>query len=454
MKLFEAVENLDPAAMAEDMLALMARLFPICRSITGEGVRATLRAVGERIPLQMQEVASGTPVLDWSVPKEWNIRDAWVKGPDGRKVIDFAASNLHVVNYSIPVRQTLSLEALKPHLFTLPDHPDWIPYRTSYYREDWGFCLSHRQLLELLPGDYEVCIDSTLREGSLTYGECRLPGESESEDDGEILISTHVCHPSLANDNLSGIAAAVTLADLLSRVERRHRFRFLFIPGTIGSITWLSRNESQVPHIRHGLVLTGLGNPGLATYKRSRRGDAEIDLVAAHVLARDPVPGRLIDFFPYGYDERQYCSPGFDMPVGRLTRTPHGEYPEYHTSADHLTFVRKELLADSVLVCARILAVLEENRRYLNLQPKGEPQLGRRGLYGSVGGMQSVGVDQMALLWVLNLCDGRHTLLDIAERANMPFATVLRAKNFLVAKSLLAETAEKMNEPAGAIKTI
>ena len=419
----------------EAMHALVAELYPICRSITGEGLRETLRRLQRLVPLELHEVPSGTQVLDWTVPKEWNVRDAWVADPTGERVVDFRAHNLHVLNYSTPVRRRMSLAELRPHLFTLPEHPDWIPYRTSYYAENWGFCLAHRALERMREGEYEVCIDSTLQPGHLTYGELFLPGTSEDE----ILFSCHSCHPSLANDNLAGTAVAVWLARQLSALPRRHGMRFLFIPGTIGSITWLAGNEAAAGRIRHGLVLSCLGDAGRSTYKRSRRGNAPVDRAAAHVL-RHAGDHELLDFIPYGYDERQYCSPGFDLPVGCLTRTPNGRFPEYHTSADNLDFVKPAALEDSLAKALAIVEVLEQDGTYLNLSPKGEPQLGRRGLYGNTGGTTPPGFE-MALLWVLNLSDGRHGLLDIAERSGTPFRVIRQAADALVKHALLRAVA-------------
>lgn len=414
------------------MHALIAELYPTCRSITGDGFRASLRRLEALIPIVQTEVASGTQVFDWTVPKEWNIRDAWIADSTGRRVVDFRASNLHVVNYSVPVRARMPLAELRPRLHTLPSQPDLIPYRTSYYAETWGFCLTQRQLDALPEAEYEVVIDSTLTPGHLTYGECVIPGET----DDEVLISVHSCHPSLANDNLSGMVVAAFLARELSAAPRRHTFRFLFIPGTIGSITWLSLNADRTPRIRHGLVLSCLGDPGPSTYKRSRRGNAVVDRAAAHVLG-EAGPHTLLDFIPYGYDERQYCSPGFDLPVGCLTRTPNGRFPEYHTSADNLTFVTPEALEDSLEKCRRIVEILEHDGAYLNQNPHCEPQLGRRGLYRATGGNELPGFE-MALLWVLNLSDGRHTLLDIAERATVPFRVILKAAQALEGVGLLA----------------
>jgi aminopeptidase-like protein len=416
-----------------EMYALIAELFPICRSITGDGVRRTLEILRKRVALAVHEVPTGTPVFDWTVPKEWNVRDAYVATPDGRRVIDFNRSNLHLMGYSVPVRERLSLARLREHLFSRPDFPDAIPYRTSYYQEAWGFCLSHRELETLPNGDYDVVVDTTLEPGSLTYGECFIPG---AEDD-EVLLSCHVCHPSLCNDNLSGIALVTELAGYLASQPRRYSYRLVFVPGTIGSITWLARNEHQVSRIKHGLVVTGVGDAGPFTYKRSRRGDAEIDRAAAHVLRHAGSSHRVVDFSPYGYDERQYCSPGFDLPVGCFMRTPHGEYREYHTSADDLSFVTPASLGKAFHACRAILDVLEGNLSYVNQSPKGEPQLGKRGLYRSLGGGLDRASREMAMLWVLNLSDGRHTLLDIAERAGLSFPAVREVATALADHGLL-----------------
>ncbi|HXT50102.1 MAG TPA: DUF4910 domain-containing protein, partial [Thermoanaerobaculia bacterium] len=353
------VRELDLASTGAAMHALATELQPIPRSLTGDGVRATLAAIAERIPLVVHEVPSGTPVLDWTVPREWNLRAAWVKGPDGATVVDAANSPLHVVGYSVPVRARLPLADLQAHLHSLPEHPDWVPYRTSYWRETWGFCLPHHQREALPNGEYEVCVDATLTDGALTYGECFLPGESVRE----VLISTHVCHPALANDNLSGIALTTFLAERLATVPRHYGYRFLFVPGTIGSITWLARNEDAVARIDHGLVVANVGDPGGFHYKRSRRGDAPIDRAVPRALAGLGESVEVEDFVPFGYDERQYNSPGFDLPVGSLTRTPWSRYPEYHTSADDLTLVRPQSLAGSLRAYLAVAGLLEAEAR-------------------------------------------------------------------------------------------
>jgi aminopeptidase-like protein len=419
--------------IGREMYELIAALYPLCRSITGDGVRKTLGVLQKHVPLEVREVPTDTSVFDWTVPKEWNIRAAYVKNSKGERILDFQRSNLHVVGYSIPVRKTVSLRELREHLHTLPEHPDWIPYRTSYYKESWGFCLSHKQFLELGEGEYEVCIESSLANGHLTYGEYYLRGERTDE----VLLSCHVCHPSLCNDNLSGIALATFLAKFLSSQSLRYSYRFLFIPGTIGSITWLCLNEARVSQIKHGLVLACVGDPGKSTYKKSRRGNAEIDRAVAHVLKHCGSDYDIVDFSPYGYDERQFCSPAFNLSVGCLMRTPHGRFPEYHTSADNLDLVQPSYVADSFAKCLAVLQVLENNKTYVNQNPKCEPQLGKRGLYRTIGGQADARLNELAMLWVLNLSDGCHSLLDIAERSGMAFSVIHQAADALVSHDLL-----------------
>jgi aminopeptidase-like protein len=428
-----ATSTAPSADLGLELHDFVTELFPICRSITGDGLRATLRRIGECVPLEIHEVASGTKVFDWTIPPEWNIRDGYVKDSAGRRVIDFNACNLHVVNYSAPVDRRMRLSELREHLATIPEHPGWIPYRTSYYKESWGFCLSHDAALQLEDGEYQVFIDSTLQDGHLSYGECYLQGSSEDE----VLVSAHVCHPSLANDNLSGVSIAAYLARFIASRPHRLSYRFLFVPGTIGSITWLHANRERVAAIRHGIVLTCLGDPGSMTYKRSRQGDAAVDRAAVHVLAHSGDPYDVLDFSPDGYDERQYCSPAFDLPVGCLMRTPHHRFAQYHTSADDLDFVRPESLADSFEKALGVLTVLDRDAPYVNLNPECEPQLGRRGLFRAAGGLKDESVDELALLWVLNLSDGRHTLLDIAERSHLGFDAVRAAADALLAHELL-----------------
>ena len=433
------VDQSNPTELGAAMHQLMTALYPICRSITGDGVRQSLRLLQTQIPLTLHEVPTGTPVFDWTVPQEWNIRDAYVKNARGEKVIDFQQHNLHVLNYSVPVDRRMPLAELKEHLYSLPDQPQSIPYRTSYYSENWGFCLAHDQLLQLEEGEYEVYIDSTLADGHLTYGELILPGTSPET----ILISCHCCHPSLCNDNLSGMVLSTYLAKALieqrATVSHRYTYRFLFIPGTIGSITWLSLHEEEAHQIQHGLVVACVGDEGPLTYKKSRRGDAEIDRAVAHVLAQRNQPYTIVDFAPLGYDERQYCSPGFDLAVGSLSRTPYGRFPQYHTSDDNLSFVTAAALGDAWATYWAVLQLLEQNRTYINLSPKGEPQLGRRGLYGAFGGKKDAKASEVTMLWVLNFADGQHSLLDIAERSGYGFELVAEVAATLQTHGLLKE---------------
>ena len=412
---------------------LAARIYPICRSITGEGVRQTLRCLRELVDIELHEVPSGTQVLDWTVPREWSLRDAYIADAAGRRIVDLARSNLHVMSYSTAVDAVMPLAMLKEHVFTLPDQPDLVPYRTSYYAERWAFCMSHRQLAALPDGLYRVVIDAALAPGSLTYGEYVVNGSS----DEEVLLSTHICHPSLANDNCSGLALLAHLAQHLGGIRTRYTYRFLFVPGTIGAITWLARNEDRVGRIKHGLVISCVGDGDGPVYKRSRRGNAAIDRVMAHLLGHAGPAARMIDFSPYGYDERQYCSPGFNLPVGMFQRGQYGVFPEYHTSADNLDFIRPEYLAESFKLIAEAITILENDRLLLNVLPKGEPQLGRRGLYDAIGGGKDAPQMRMAFLWLLNLADGQHTLLDMAERSGIRFDLLAAAANLLERHGLL-----------------
>ncbi|HEY7300654.1 MAG TPA: DUF4910 domain-containing protein [Xanthobacteraceae bacterium] len=437
MSSWEGRKSVGDRAITSDIgaaiYAFAAKIFPLCRSITGNGVRQTLREIAAHIPLDIHEVPTGTPVLDWTIPREWNIRDAYIKDERGKKIVDFNDSNLHVMSYSVPVRGHMALGELKRHIYTQPDQPDAIPYRTSYYAENWAFCLPHRQFEAMPEGTYEVSIDSSLTDGHLTYGEFFHRGET----DEEFLLSTHVCHPSLANDNCSGIALLTQIAKRISLSRTRCSYRFLFVPGTIGAIAWLARNQDRIPHIRHGLVISMVGDGGGPTYKRSRRGNAEIDRAMIHTLLHSGRPSTILDFFPYGYDERQYCSPGFNLPVGLFQRSKFGSIPQYHNSRDDLEFIRPDHMAESCRLIAETISVIEDNRTYRNLAPKGEPQLGRRGLYGAIGGDPESAAANMAMLWILNLSDGTNSLLDIAERADLPFSIIQRTATLLHERGLL-----------------
>ncbi len=426
--------RLEDDGIGDEIFALAAEIYPICRSITGNGVRETLRCLSRHVDIELQEVATGTQVFDWVIPREWNIQGGYIKNAVGERVIDFQESNLHVLNYSRPVHLRMPLEELKKHIFTVPEQPDVIPYRTSYYQEQWGFCMAHNQLLLLEDGIYDVSIDATLEDGSLTYGEFFHRGIT----DQEVLLSAHICHPSLANDNCSGLALLTHLAKRIARVKTRYSYRFLFAPGTIGAITWLARNREAAARIKHGLVVSCVGDAAGPTYKRSRRGDALIDRAMEHVLRQRAEEPIILEFSPYGYDERQYCSPGFNLPVGLFQRSQFGTFPEYHTSGDNLEFIKPGHLAESYRILIRVLGILEADRCLLNTRPHCEPQLGRRGLYDSIGGDKDAIEKSMALLWVLNLSDGKHSLLDIALRASMPFENINEAARLLITSGLLA----------------
>jgi aminopeptidase-like protein len=421
-----------PDDIGAEIYALAAEIFPICRSITGDGVRETLRRIGEHIAIEVHDVPSGTKVFDWTVPREWNIHDAYIRNPRGEKIVDFSACNLHVMGYSVPVRQRVSLDVLKQHLHTLPKQPDLIPYRTSYHAENWGFCIPHNQLEGLPDEFYDVLIDSTLQDGSLTYGEYLIEGATEDE----ILLCTHICHPSLANEGCSSLALLTQLAKRLRTLKTRYSYRFLFAPSTIGTITWLARNENRVSRIKHGLVLANVGDGAQPVYKKSRRGNADVDRASAHVLKHSGYSANIRDFSPYGYDERQFCSPGFNLPIGLLQRSVFGEFPEYHTSGDDLDFIQEKHLGESYHIVAKILSVLEKDFVYASTMPKCEPHLGKRGLYAS-GGSEDAVSKNLSNLWVLNLSDGSSSLLDIAERANLPFDHIANAARLLEEHRLL-----------------
>lgn len=418
------------------MMQLIRELYPLTRSITGEGVRQSLRKLGQVAPIRLHEVPTGTRVLDWEVPREWNIRDAWIKDPSGRRVVDFRQHNLHVMSYSVPVRRQMSLAELRPYLHSDPSRPNWIPYRTSYYAENWGFCLTHEQLMALPDNDYEVVIDSTLAPGSLTYGECVIPGQSERE----ILFYTHTCHPSLCNDNLTGMVVCAYLAQWLARRQNYFRYRLVFGPGTIGSITWLAKHPEVIPNIANGLVVALVGTRAPLRYKMSFGGRATIDRAVSAFLGNEEPGAETVGFSPWGYDERQFGSPGFRLPVGRLTRAGEEGYPEYHTSGDGLDLVDEDSLVGALRACQQIVTLLEANYIYRSTAPYGEPQLGRRGLYRAVGGPASAEL-QRAMLWVLNLADGSHDLVEVYRHSRVRLEILEKAVRLLSEAGLLERVA-------------
>lgn len=418
----------------KEMHDLCRRLFPICRSITGEGVRRTLDILCELLPeLQVFEVPSGEKCFDWTVPKEWNIRDAYVIAPDGEKIVDFQKSNLHVVGYSTPIDRKISLEELQNHLYSLPEQPDAIPYITSYYKERWGFCLTENQRKNLAAGEYKVCIDSDLKNGSLTYGELILKGASERE----IFLSTYICHPSMANNELSGPAVATFLAKYLSELpDRKYTYRIIFIPETIGSIVYLSRNlEEMKKNVIAGFNLTCVGDERAFSYLPSRNENTLADKIALHVL-ENLHPGFVkYSFLDRGSDERQYCSPKVDLPVASVMRTKYGEYPEYHTSLDNLDLVTPNGLFGSYNVLRKCIECLEKNEK-LEVTVLCEPQLGKRGLYPTLSTKETKSqVENMMNL--ITYCDGTMDLLEIAEKINVPMWELFPIVERLKAENLL-----------------
>jgi aminopeptidase-like protein len=405
------------SALAQKLETYFDRLWPICRSITGNGLRRSIDILNEVIPLVKHEVPTGTSVFDWTIPKEWNIQNAFIVCPDGRQIAKFTEHNLHVVNYSIPVNKKVSWEELQPHLHHIPEIPNAIPYITSYYKENWGFCITHNEW-KTLPreGEYHVVIESTLEPGHLTWAECILPGETEQE----VLFSTYLCHPSMANNELSGPLALAFLYDQLKAIpNRRFTYRFLFAPETIGVIAFLAqRGELLKQNLRAGYVLTCCGDPGNLTYKRSKHRTSLADRTAEHILTHHYPNHSILEFAVGGSDERQYCSPGFNLPVGSLMRTPYQRYKEYHTSLDNKEFISFTALAETVEVYVRICMLLESNLKYVNQISHCEPQLGKRGLYPSSVDPLFNREHTHRLLHFLSFTDGEKDLIEIAEWRN------------------------------------
>jgi len=418
------------------------RLWPITRSLTGNGNRDTLKILSEIIDLKVIEVPSGTQCFDWNVPPEWNIKEAWIKNSKGEKIVDFSKSNLHILGYSEPFQGNLSFEELKSHLYTLPDQPDLIPYLTSYYKRRWGFCLTHNLFLKLDQNEtYEVFIDSSLDEdGSMSIGEAIIKGKSEKE----ILFSTYICHPSLASNELSGpLVSAFIYSKLKEQKELKYTYRFIFVSETIGSIYSLSVNgEYWKKNLQAGFVITCIGDDGKFTYKKSRRGNSFPDRAVEAILSQTESEFNIIEFFPSGSDERQYCSAGFNLPVGSLMRTMYGKYPEYHTSADNKDFISFEAMEKSVLKYLEIIEVLERNEKYINKMPFCEPQLGKRGLYPTLGSQKGTEDFVTAMMWILNLTDGTNDLISISEKSKIPISQLIPVIDRLIENGILENETE------------
>ncbi len=419
--------------LGSEMYSLMERLFPICRSLTGNGNRQTLNILKEYIPIEIKEVPSGTKVFDWEVPDEWNIKDAFIKTPDGKKVVDFKNNNLHLVGYSEPFEGKIKLDELKNHIYTLPDQPDLIPYVTSYYQRRWGFCLSENQFKTLKNGIYEIQIDSTLEPGNLTYADLIVKGKSKKE----ILISTYICHPSLANNELSGPVISTFLAKyLLENNDNYYSYRFVFAPETIGTITYLSKHIEELKrNVIAGYVLTCIGDSGSFSYLQSRKENTLVDRVTMHVLKHTEKEYELYDYLASGSDERQYCSPGIDLPVGSLMRTKYGEYPEYHTSGDNMDIISSDELDKSLEKLKLCIDIIENNRIYKSTV-LGDPQLGKRGLYPTIS-TKTLSLNVITMMNILSFCDGHHDLLWIAEKIGKPIMELFPIVETLFQNDLL-----------------
>lgn len=427
--------------MEKELESYFDRLFPIPRSLTGNGVRETLKILQEIIDLEIYEVPTGTKALDWTVPDEWNVRGAWIRTPDGRKIADFSVNNLHLLGYSVPVDDEFSYEALLPHLITRPDLPEAIPYATSYYEKRWGFCLAHREF-ETLPreGRYRVKIDAQLEPGSMTYGEALLKGDT----DKEVLFTSYVCHPGMANNELSGpLAVAFLYREILKLPKRRLTYRFLLGPETLGALYFLEKYGDHFrKNLEAGLVLTCCGDAGQLTYKKSRPC-SYIDSLVPHLLR---VNYGVREFFPMGSDERQYGSPGFNLPVGCLTRSMYGTYPQYHTSLDDKSVMDFQALAGTVRFVADVVRSLELEGNFVNRFPYGEPQLGRRGLYPTLMSDLDRGRSLERLLYLLNFSDGQHRLLDIAKKMGASILDFDPEIRRLEEKALLDKTYPRLHE--------
>lgn len=417
------------------MYNLLKELFPINRSITGDGVRKSLKIIKKIIDLNFVEIKSGTKCYDWEVPLEWNINDAYILDPKGKKIIDFKKNNLHVVSYSEPINRLISLKELKKNLHTLPKIPTAIPYLTSYYHKNWGFCISYNQFKKLREGKYKVVIKSNFKKGSLTLADSVLKGKVKKE----IIISSYICHPSMANDSLSGVVVAVYLYKYLKSLKSRYyTYRFIFAPETIGVISYLKKNEKKIKqNVLCGFVLTCLGDKAAFNYKKTKQNNHEIDKIVKYTFDRNNKKITYHDFWPSGSDERQYSSPSFNIPVGSLIRSVYGKFSQYHTSKDNLSFINKKKLEESLDIYKNIFNIIDSNHTYVRTNGHCEPMLSKYNLYDTIGGNKIQNKDTMLYLWILNLSDGNHTLLDIANKSNYTYNKILQCTKILINKNLI-----------------
>lgn len=435
---------MDKKEYEKEMYSLMSRLYPICRSITGNGVRESLQILSEIIPIEQHEVKSGTEVFDWIIPNEWRVDKAYLKYQgDDNYIVNFNNSNLHLLNYSRPYKGIVDFDELSKHCYYLEEYPDWIPYRTAYYSDEWGFCIPYNEYIKLdRTKKYEVLIDTELFPGSLTYGEYFIKGKSNKE----VLISTYLCHPSLCNDNLSGVVMCTYLAKILSekKNELNYSYRFIFVPETIGAITWLAQNESKLSDIVSGLVATCVGDAYPFTYKKTRDGNKTIDYVTEKALIDLGKKFRIIDYYPGGSDERQYGSPGINLPVGSLVRglyttdtIPPRPFKEYHTSADNLNYVKGKYLQESLDVYLKILDYFEKNDIYISDNMKCEPFLAKRKLNLKIGSGKGVYMTDVAIRFVMCYSDGKNDLIEISKKARISFEEIYSTAKVLESVGLI-----------------
>lgn len=396
----------------EEIYNFCKKIFPINRSLTGDGVRKTLKEIEKIIPeIEIFEIPTGSKCFDWEVPKEWNCRQAYILTPEGKKICNYNKNNLHIVQYSIPINKEVSYEELEKHLYSLPDLPDAIPYVTSYYNETWGFCISDNERKKLKKGKYKVVIDSLLKEGSLSYGEIIFKGK----EDKEILFTTYICHPSMANNETSGIALNTFLAKYIKSLKnRRFTYRFVFVPETIGSICYIDKNLNNLKkNLQAGFVVTCVGDNLSYSYIASRNANTLADKVALNVLKYSVKEFKEYSFTIQGSDERQYCSPKVDLPVCSVTRSRYGTYKEYHTSLDNMDFVSSEGFNGAYEVYVKIINILENNY-YYELTTFCEPQLGKRGLYPNISTLETAR-ETNVMMNLLSYADGKNDLIDIAN---------------------------------------
>jgi aminopeptidase-like protein len=423
----------------DTMYKLLTEMFSYNRSITGDGVRKTLKRILDEIPIKLTSVKSGTKVFDWVVPDEWNVYSAKIYDSSGELIVDFDENNLHLMSYSVPIDTVLTLQQLKRHIITDKSRPDWIPYSTSYYKDGWAFCLPYNFVKEMVDDNYKVEIDSIKEPGELIYAESFIDNKAKKD----VLISSYICHPSMANDSLSGVVLSIQLYKEIKKMDNlNYNYRFLFTPETIGTICFLDTNKRDIKKtIEYGLVATCLGDPGEFTYKKTRDGNRNIDRIVKYIFEKRKIVNNVLDFTPLGSDERQYCSPGFDLSVGVLTRSMYGKFAEYHTSADNLDFVTPRSLQESLEMYIEVIRTYEANCKFSRPKPFCEPQMGKYDLYREKGGAGEDSLDDIVQqrMWILNYADGKTDLLEISEKSGFDIFSLKSASKALISNGLITE---------------